>query len=215
MPRPNPCSTRPGISAHADAAAPSDRLDLRPQVAGSVRTPWGNVLPLRDRPAWSALRAHHDEVSTAHLRDLFAADPGRTERMSADAVGLHLDFSKHRIVDETVRLLLQLAEESGLRERIDAMFRGDRINVSEDRSVLHVALRMPRDASLVVDGTDVVAQVHEVLDRMAAFAERVRVGRVDGPHRSAHPQRGQHRHRRVRLGPVMAYEALRFYSDRD
>ena len=175
----------------------------------------GDVLPVRDRPAWSALRAHHDEVSIAHLRDLFAADPGRAERMSADAVGLHLDFSKHRIVDETVRLLLQLAEESGLRERIDAMFRGDRINVSEDRSVLHVALRMPRDATLIVDGTDVVAQVHEVLDRMAAFAEQIRSGEWKG-----------HTGRRIRnvvnigiggsdLGPVMAYEALRFYSDRE
>jgi glucose-6-phosphate isomerase len=175
----------------------------------------GDVLPVRDRPAWSALRAHHDEVSIAHLRDLFAADPGRAERMSADAVGLHLDFSKHRIVDETVRLLLQLAEESGLRERIDAMFRGDRINVSEDRSVLHVALRMPRDATLVVDGTDVVAQVHEVLDRMAAFAEQIRSGEWKG-----------HTGRRIRnvvnigiggsdLGPVMAYEALRSYSDRE
>ena len=175
----------------------------------------GDVLPVRDRPAWSALRAHHDEVSIAHLRDLFAADPGRAERMSADAVGLHLDFSKHRIVDETVRLLLQLAEESGLRERIDAMFRGDRINVSEHRSVLHVALRMPRDATLIVDGTDVVAQVHEVLDRMAAFAEQIRSGEWKG-----------HTGRRIRnvvnigiggsdLGPVMAYEALRFYSDRE
>ena len=175
----------------------------------------GDVLPVRDRPAWSALRAHHDEVSIAHLRDLFAADPGRAERMSADAVGLHLDFSKHRIVDETVRLLLQLAGESGLRERIDAMFRGDRINVSEHRSVLHVALRMPRDATLIVDGTDVVAQVHEVLDRMAAFAEQIRSGEWKG-----------HTGRRIRnvvnigiggsdLGPVMAYEALRFYSDRE
>jgi glucose-6-phosphate isomerase len=175
----------------------------------------GDVLPVRDRPAWSALRAHHDEVSIAHLRDLFAADPGRAERMSADAAGLHLDFSKHRIVDETVRLLLQLAEESGLRERIDAMFRGDRINVSEHRSVLHVALRMPRDATLIVDGTDVVAQVHEVLDRMAAFAEQIRSGEWKG-----------HTGRRIRnvvnigiggsdLGPVMAYEALRFYSDRE
>jgi glucose-6-phosphate isomerase len=175
----------------------------------------GDVLPLRDRPAWSALRAHFDDISSAHLRDLFADDPGRAERMSAEAVGLHLDFSKHRIVDETMRLLLQLAEESGLRERIDAMFRGDRINVSEDRSVLHVALRMPREATLVVDGTDVVAQVHEVLDRMAAFAEQIRSGEWQG-----------HTGQRIRtvvnvgiggsdLGPVMAYEALRFYSDRE
>ena len=174
-----------------------------------------DVPPLRDRPAWSALRAHHDEISTAHLRDLFAADPGRAERMSAGAVGLHLDFSKHRIDDETVRLLVQLAEESGLRERIDAMFRGDRINVSEDRSVLHVALRMPRDATLEVDGTDVVAEVHAVLDRMTAFADQIRSGEWKG-----------HTGQRIRnvvnvgiggsdLGPVMAYEALRFYSDRE
>ncbi|HST69159.1 MAG TPA: glucose-6-phosphate isomerase [Solirubrobacterales bacterium] len=171
--------------------------------------------PLRDRPAWSALRAHHDEISTAHLRDLFAEDPERAERFSADAVGLHLDYSKHRIDAETVRLLVQLAEESGLRDRIDAMFRGDRINVSEGRSVLHVALRMPRDATLVVDGTDVVAQVHEVLDRMAAFAQQLRSGEWKG-----------HTGQRIRnvvnvgiggsdLGPVMAYEALRHYSKRE
>ncbi|MET0684957.1 MAG: glucose-6-phosphate isomerase [Solirubrobacteraceae bacterium] len=173
-----------------------------------------DVLSLRDRPAWSALHTHHDEISGTHLRDLFAADPGRAERMRAEAAGLHLDFSKHRIDDETLRLLVQLAEESGLRERIDAMFRGDRINVSEDRSVLHVALRMPREATLVVEGTDVVAQVHEVLDRMAAFAEQIRSGEWKG-----------HTGKRIRaivnvgiggsdLGPVMAYEALRFYSDR-
>ena len=173
-----------------------------------------DVLSLRDRPAWSALHEHHDEISGTHLRDLFAADPGRAERMRAEAAGLHLDFSKHRIDDETLRLLVQLAEESGLRERIDAMFRGDRINVSEDRSVLHVALRMPREATLVVEGTDVVAQVHEVLDRMAAFAEQIRSGEWKG-----------HTGKRIRaivnvgiggsdLGPVMAYEALRFYSDR-
>jgi glucose-6-phosphate isomerase len=174
-----------------------------------------DVLPLRDRPAWSALRRHYDEISAASLRDLFAADPGRAERLSAEAVGLHLDFSKNRIDDETLRLLLALADESGLREHIDAMFRGDRINVSEDRSVLHVALRMPRDATLMVDGTDVVAQVHEVLDRMSAFAGQVRSGAWTG-----------HTGRPIRnvvnvgiggsdLGPVMAYEALRFYSDRD
>ncbi len=174
-----------------------------------------DVPPLRDRPAWSALQAHHDELSAAHLRDLFAADPERAERFSADAVGLHLDYSKNRIDAETLRLLLELAAQSGLREHIDAMFRGDRINVSEDRSVLHVALRMPRDATLVVDGEDVVAQVHEVLDRMAAFADAVRSGEWTG-----------HTGKRIRnvvnvgiggsdLGPVMAYEALRFYSDRD
>ncbi len=150
-----------------------------------------------------------------HLRELFAVDPARGERFTAEAVGLHLDYSKNRINDETMGLLLQLAEESGVERHRDKMFRGDRINVSEDRSVLHVALRMPKDASLVVDGVDVVVQVHEVLDRMAAFADKVRSGEWKG-----------HTGRPIRnivnigiggsdLGPVMAYEALRFYSRRD
>ena len=158
-----------------------------------------DVLPLRDRPSWSALRAHYDDISATHLRDLFAADPGRAERLSADAAGLYLDYSKNRINDETLRLLLALADESGLREHIDAMFRGDQINVSEDRSVLHVALRMPRDATLVVDGDG----------RRGGGPRRPRpdgglrrpgpLGRVDRAHRQADPQRRQRRHRR--LGP--------------
>ena len=150
-----------------------------------------------------------------HLRELFAADPGRGERLTAEAAGLYLDYSKNRVTDETLRLLVALAEESGVAERRDAMFRGERINVSEDRSVLHVALRMPADEPLVVDGTDVVAQVHEVLDRMAAFADRVRSGEWKG-----------HTGKPIRnvvnvgiggsdLGPVMAYEALRHYTERD
>src|SRR5262249_30038194 len=150
-----------------------------------------------------------------HLRDLFAADPGRAERFAFEAVGLHFDYSKNRITDETVRLLLQLATESRLRESIDAMFRGERINVSENRPVLHIALRMPEDESLIVDGVDVVQQVHEVLRRMRGFAERVRSGEWKG-----------HTGKSIRnvvnigiggsdLGPVMAYEALRFYSKRD
>jgi glucose-6-phosphate isomerase len=171
--------------------------------------------PLRQRPAWRALERHHGEIYPRHLRDLFAADPARAERFACEAAGLHLDYSKNRITEETVRLLVQLAEESGLRERTDAMFRGDRINVSENRPVLHVALRMPEGASLIVGGEDVVRQVHEVLRRMASFAERVRSGAWKG-----------HTGKPIRsvvnigiggsdLGPVMAYEALRFYSKRD
>ena len=171
--------------------------------------------PLRQRPAWKALEQHHHEIGDRHLRDLFAADPGRGERLTAEAAGLYLDYSKNRITDETVRLLLGLAAESGLEEHRDAMFRGEPINVSEHRSVLHVALRMPRGSSLVVGGADVVAQVHEVLDRMAGFAGRIRSGDWKGY--TGKPIRnvvnvgigGSD------LGPVMAYEALRHYSRRD
>ena len=174
-----------------------------------------DVLPLRQRPAWAALEAHHGEIAGTHLRDLFAADPDRGDRMHAEAAGLYLDYAKHRVTDETLRLLLQLADESGLRDHIDAMFRGDHINVSENRSVLHVALRMPRDATLVVDGVDVVAEVHAVLDRMRAFADQIRSGAWKGF--TGTPIRnvvnvgigGSD------LGPVMAYEALRHYSQRD
>jgi glucose-6-phosphate isomerase len=169
----------------------------------------------RERTAWKALERHHGEVAGRHLRQLFAADPARAERFTAEAAGLTLDYSKNRITDETVRLLLQLADESGLRGRIDAMFRGDRINVSEGRRVLHVALRMPEGDSLIVDGQDVVKQVHGVLQRMRAFAERVRAGEWRGY--TGKPIRnvinigigGSD------LGPVMAFEALRFYSRRD
>ncbi len=171
--------------------------------------------PLRERPAWTALERHHAQIRDVHLRDLFAEDPGRGERLGAEAAGLYLDYSKNRITDETIDLLVALAEQSGLAERIEVMFRGDRINVSENRSVLHVALRMPKGVSLFVDGVDVVAQVHEVLDRMAAFTERVRSGAWKG-----------HTGKAIRnvinigiggsdLGPVMAYEALRHYSRRD
>lgn len=174
-----------------------------------------SIPPLRSRPAWAALERHHGEVGERHLRGLFAADPERGTRLAAEAEGLYLDYSKNRITDETIALLLALAEEAGLGERIAAMFRGDRINVSENRSVLHVALRMPEGSSLVVDGVDVVAAVHEVLDRMAAFADAVRAGEWKG-----------HTGRPIRnvvnvgiggsdLGPVMAYEALRHYSRRD
>src|SRR6266567_2034887 len=138
------------------------------------------VTPLPERKAWRALKRHHGEVAGASLRELFASDPGRGERLTAEAAGLYLDYSKNRVTDETMRLLVALAEESGVPERRDAMFRGEHINVSENRAVLHVALRMPAGQSLVVDGGDVVAQVHEVLGRMAAFASRVRSGEWKG-----------------------------------
>jgi glucose-6-phosphate isomerase len=173
------------------------------------------AVPLRDRKAWQALERHHAKIGDRHLRDLFAEDPDRGERLTAEAAGLYLDYSKNRITDETIRLLIELAEECGVPQHRDAMFRGDHINVSEDRAVLHVALRMPADASLTVDGNDVVQEVHQVLDRMTAFANRVRSGEWTG-----------HTGKRIRnvvnvgiggsdLGPVMAYEALRYYSDRD
>ena len=174
-----------------------------------------DIPPLARHPAWAALQAHHARIAPQHLRELFAADPTRGERLVCEAVGIYLDYSKNRIDDETLRLLRQLAEESGLRAQIDAMFRGDRINRTENRAVLHVALRAPRNASIRVDGHDVVPDVHAVLDRMAAFAERVRSGAWQG-----------HTGQRIRhvvnigiggsdLGPVMAYEALRHYSTRD
>jgi glucose-6-phosphate isomerase len=170
--------------------------------------------PLTERRAWKALAAHYEKVRKLHLRQLFAADPRRGERLTAEAVGLYLDYSKNRLTDETLGLLLQLAQESGLRVCIDAMFRGDKINITEDRAVLHVALRAPRDTTIVVDGENVVPQVHAVLDKMADFCQRVRSGAWKG-----------HTGKRIRnvvnigiggsdLGPVMAYEALKHYSDR-
>ncbi|MET0824099.1 MAG: glucose-6-phosphate isomerase, partial [Solirubrobacterales bacterium] len=124
---------------------------------------------LRESPAFAALEAHHAEIAPRHLRELFASDPDRGTRLTAEAAGLYLDYSKHRVTDETVALLVALAEDRGLAERREAMFRGEHINVTEDRAVLHVALRMPRERSLVVDGVDVVAEVHSVLDRMSSF----------------------------------------------
>src|SRR5882762_1360207 len=169
---------------------------------------------LTARPAWKALRAHHEKIRAVHLRTLFADDPTRGERMAAEARGIYLDYSKNRVTGETVALLCRLAEESGLRERIDAMFRGDRINQTENRAVLHVALRAPRGTSIIVDGQDVVTEVHAVLDMMTVFSNRVRSGAWTG-----------HTGKRIRnvvnigiggsdLGPVMAYEALKHYSDR-
>jgi glucose-6-phosphate isomerase len=173
------------------------------------------VAPLPERKAWQELNRHYDDIAGQHLRELFAADPGRGERLTAEATGIFLDYSKNRVTDETMRLLVSLATESGLTERRDAMFRGDHINVSEDRAVLHVALRMPAGEHLVVNGTDVVEQVHEVLDRMTDFANRVRSGEWKGF--TGKPIKnvinvgigGSD------LGPVMAYEALRHYSTRD
>jgi len=167
-----------------------------------------------ERPAWKALVANHQKIRDLHLRKLFADDPTRGKRMTAEAVGLFFDYSKNRVTDETLKLLLQLANESGLRARIDAMFRGDKINITENRAVLHVALRAPEGESIVVDGENVVPQVHAVLDKMADFSNRLRTGAWKG-----------YTGKRIRnvinvgiggsdLGPVMAYEALKHYSDR-
>ena len=173
-----------------------------------------NITPLTQRPAWKALDEHYQKIQTLHLRTLFAEDPRRGERFATEAAGIYFDYSKNRITEETMRLLLQLAESSGLRERIDAMFKGEKINVTEQRAVLHVALRAPRDQSIVVDGENVVPQVHAVLDKMADFSNQVRSGAWKG-----------YTGKRIRnivnigiggsdLGPHMAYEALKYYSDR-
>ncbi|HEX8690668.1 MAG TPA: glucose-6-phosphate isomerase [Solirubrobacterales bacterium] len=189
-------------------------MDVSEQAGGA--TPQGGAVPsLRQGEVWPALERHHALLRDTHLRDLFEADPGRGEQMVADGAGLHLDFSKNRIVDETLILLGQLARERNVEGRREAMFAGERINVSENRPALHVALRMPRERSLIVDGVDAVREVHETLDRMSAFAERVRSGEWTG-----------HSGKLIRnvvnvgiggsdLGPSMAYEALRHYSYRD
>ncbi len=173
-----------------------------------------SLVPLTQRAAWKGLETHFTKIRELHLRKLFAEDPKRGERLTVEAVGIYFDYSKNRITDDTVKLLLQLAEESGLRSRLDAMFRGDKINVTEERAVLHVALRAPKGQSIVVDGEDVVPQVHAVLDKMTDFSNRVRNGKWKG-----------HTGKPIRnvinvgiggsdLGPVMAYEALRHYSQR-
>jgi glucose-6-phosphate isomerase len=178
-------------------------------------SPTAQTQLLTVRPAWKALEAHYQTIRNVHLRQLFAGDPRRGERFAAEAAGIYLDYSKHRITDETIRLLVRLAVECSLRERIDAMFRGEQINVTEQRAVLHTALRAPKSERIVVDGVDVVPEVHAVLDRMAAFSRQVRSGLWLG-----------HTGKRIRnvinigiggsdLGPVMAYEALRHYSLRD
>ncbi len=174
-----------------------------------------STTPLTQRPAWKALQANYQKIQSTHLRQLFDADPKRGEKLTAEAVGLYLDYSKNRVSEETLKLLFQLAEESGLRSRIDAMFRGDKINITENRAVLHVALRAPKGASIVVDGVNVVPEVHAVLDKMGEFCDRVRSGAWKG-----------HTGKRIKnvvnigiggsdLGPVMAYEAMRHYSDRN
>jgi glucose-6-phosphate isomerase len=173
------------------------------------------TVPLTDKPAWKALQTHFDAIGKTHLRDLFAADPERGARFTVEGAGIFLDYSKNRITDETLGLLKQLAKESGLRERTEAMFTGQKINVTEDRAVLHVALRAPKSESILVDGEDIVPEVHKVLDKMSAFADRIRSGDWKG-----------HTGKPIRniinigiggsdLGPVMAYEALKHYSQRD
>src|SRR5271167_2830522 len=174
-----------------------------------------NGKPLTELPAWKALGEHYKQIKPVHLKELFAKDAGRSERFTVEAAGIFLDYSKNRITDETIKLLIQLAEESGVKARIDAMFSGEKINITENRAVLHVALRAPKGEKIFVDGEDVVPAVHKVLEKMAAFAERVRSGAWKG-----------HTGKRIRnvinigiggsdLGPVMAYEALKYYSQRD
>jgi len=171
--------------------------------------------PLKERAAWKALKQHHEKVATTTMKDMFAADPLRGERLTIETGGIFLDYSKNRVTDETLKLLLELAQESGVAKHRDAMFRGDKINVTEDRAVLHIALRAPRSASIVVDGEDVVPQVHAVLDKMAGFADKIRSGEWKG-------FTGKKIKNVVNigiggsdLGPVMAYEALKHYSQRD
>jgi len=181
----------------------------------TIPRPSHTIVPLRQRPAWNALKEHYAKVRSLHLRQLFTEDSQRGERFTLEVMGLYFDYSKNRITSETTRLLLELAEQSGLRQRIDAMFAGDKINVTEQRAVLHVALRAPKGAQIFHDGVDVVPEVHAVLDKMAEFVEQIRSGAWKG-----------HTGKRIRnvvnigiggsdLGPVMAYEALKYYSQRD
>src|ERR1700678_1940656 len=193
------------------ASLGGERKEKMPTGATASATIQG---PLRQSKAWKALQAHHQQVGSLHLREIFASDPGRGERLTIDALGLFFDYSKNRVTDETIKLLIELARESGLQPRIEQMFQGEKINVTEKRAVLHVALRAPKGESIFVDGQDVVPGVHEGLDRMEAFSNRVRSGEGKG-----------HTGKRIRnvinigiggsdLGPVMAYEALKHYSDR-
>src|ERR1700678_2902859 len=194
------------------ASLGGERKEKMPTGATASATIRG---PLTESKAWKALQAHHQQVGSLHLREIFASDPARGERLTIDSLGLFFDYSKNRVTDETIKLLIELARESGLQPRIEQMFQGDKINVTEKRAVLHVALRAPKGTSIFVDGEDVVPAVHEVLDRMTAFSNRVRSGQWKG-----------HTGKRIRcvvnigiggsdLGPVMAYEAMRHYSQRD
>src|SRR5436190_10578994 len=224
-PIPAPATTRMPSAADFGCGSPlvgtqaparNHGLDDQRRVPEMVTTSETSRTRPADRlGAWQALEKHYEGIRNHPLRDLFARDPGRGERMTGEAAGIFLDYSKNRVDEETLALLLALAEQSGLRERIDAMFRGDKINVTEKRAVLHVALRAPRGASIIVDGKNVVPEVHAVLDKMADFANRVRSGEWKG-----------HTGKRIRnvinigiggsdLGPVMAYEALRYYTDRN
>jgi glucose-6-phosphate isomerase len=202
---------------HAPISLPRARVEEEFDVTtvAEKSTKTKSIPSFTRREAYKALQAHYKQIRTTHLRSLFAEDPERGERMTAEAAGLFLDYSKNRITRETLQLLVKLADESGLRHRIDAMFNGEKINVTEKRAVLHVALRAPKGTSILVDGKDVVPEVHEVLDRMAAFSNRVRSGDWTG-----------YTGKRIRnvinigiggsdLGPVMAYEALKHYSDRE
>jgi glucose-6-phosphate isomerase len=204
------------IQEHGDPKGELRQMAVgqRKRAPGSGSEQSMTVPTLRTLPAWGALQRHYQGVKTLHLRQLFADDPERGERLALDAAGVYLDYSKNRITDETIRLLIQVALESRLRDRIEAMFRGDNINVTENRAVLHVALRAPRGASIMHDGKNVVPDVHAVLDKMADFALRARSGSWQG-----------HTGKRIRniinigiggsdLGPMMAYEALKHYSDR-
>jgi glucose-6-phosphate isomerase len=199
------------LSLSTTPYVPSGGIEIMTTIARSQAI----ISPLRERPAWKALQEHHAKIQNLHLRRLFAEDPQRGEHFAFEAVGLYFDYSKNRVTDETIRLLLELAAQSGLRERINAMFSGEKINVTEKRAVLHVALRATKDESIVVDGMNVVPEVLAVLDRMTAFANQVRSGQWKG-----------HTGKRIRnvinigiggsdLGPVMAYEALKYYSQRD
>src|SRR5580700_7005646 len=189
-------------------------MAARAKSAVKATTKANAITPLTKRKAWKALGTHYKKIAKMHLRQLFADDPKRGERLTLEAAGVFLDYSKHRIDDQTIKLLLQLADESRLRERIDAMFNGEKINITEKRAVLHVALRAPKGSSILVDGENVVPGVHAVLDKMSSFCDRVRSGDWKG-----------HTGKRIRniinigiggsdLGPVMAYEALKSYSDR-
>jgi glucose-6-phosphate isomerase len=201
-------SRTPGLVPN-DGPEGSERMSQMPAQSEALRT-----RSTSKHAVWKALEDHHETMRGRHLRNLFAEDPARGERMTAEAAGVYLDYSKNRVNDETLKLLIELAEQAGLRARIDAMFRGEKINVTENRAVLHVALRAPKGASIIVDGQNVVPQVHAMLDKMADFANRVRSGQWKG-----------HSGKRIRnvvnigiggsdLGPVMAYEALKYYSDR-